>query len=195
MKTIYYHLLIDASKSMSRYWDPLVKHLSAHYKTTRKFEALYLIELKKGIGVFNIDTIFLELIVQSPAILKTIKPDGRTALYDAIITNIDFVENELLKTETANEMTVIFVILTDGHENASKLVDTQQLREKIMKLQQQGNWEFIFFGTDLDVNEINTILKIPQLKYHNFEKEELKIAFEELNDIIQETLKKSTQAQ
>jgi uncharacterized protein YegL len=195
MKTIYYHLLIDASKSMSRYWDPLVKHLSAHYKTTRKFEALYLIELKKGIGVFNIDTIFLELIVQSPAILKTIKPDGRTALYDAIITNIDFVENELLKTETANEMTVIFVILTDGHENASKLVDTQQLREKIMKLQQQGNWEFIFFGADLDVNEINTILKIPQLKYHNFEKEELKIAFEELNDIIQETLKKSTQAQ
>jgi uncharacterized protein YegL len=195
MKTIYYHLLIDASKSMSRYWDPLVKHLSAHYKTTRKFEALYLIELKKGIGVFNIDTIFLELIVQSPAILKTIKPDGRTALYDAIITNIDFVENELLKTETANEMTVIFVILTDGHENASKLVDTQQLREKIMKLQQQGNWEFIFFGADLDVNEINTILKIPQFKYHNFEKEELKIAFEELNDIIQETLKKSTQAQ
>jgi hypothetical protein len=92
-------------------------------------------------------------------------------------------------------MTVIFVILTDGHENASKLVDTQQLREKIMKLQQQGNWEFIFFGADLDVNEINTILKIPQLKYHNFEKEELKIAFEELNDIIQETLKKSTQAQ
>ena len=91
MKTIYYHLLIDASKSMSRYWAALVKHLSAHYKTTRKFEALYLIELKKGIGVFNIDTIFLELIVQSPAILKTIKPDGRTALYDAIVTNIDFV--------------------------------------------------------------------------------------------------------
>jgi uncharacterized protein YegL len=195
MKTIYYHLLIDASKSMSRYWDPLVKHLSAHYKTTRKFEALYLIELKTGIGVFNLDTIFLELILKSPAILKTIKPDGRTALYDAIITNIDFVENELLKTETANEMTVIFVILTDGHENASKLVDTQQLREKIMKLQQQGNWEFIFFGADLDVNEINKILKIPQFKYHNFEKEELKIAFEELNDIIQETLKKSTQAQ
>lgn len=180
---------------MSRYWDPLVKHLSAHYKTTRKFEALYLIELKTGIGVFNLDTIFLELIVQSPAILKTIKPDGRTALYDAIITNIDFVENELLKTESANEMTVIFVILTDGHENASKLVDTQQLREKIMKLQQQGNWEFIFFGADLDVNKINKILKIPQFKYHNFEKEELKIAFEELNDIIQETLKKSTQAQ
>jgi uncharacterized protein YegL len=195
MKTIYYHLLIDASKSMSRYWDPLVKHLSAHYKTTRKFEALYLIELKKGIGVFNIDTIFLELIVQSPAILKTIKPDGRTALYDAIITNIDFVENELLKTESANEMTVIFVILTDGHENASKLVDTQQLREKIMKLQQQGNWEFIFFGADLDVNKINKILKIPQFNYHNFDKSELKLAFEELNDILQETLKKSTQAQ
>jgi uncharacterized protein YegL len=195
MKTIYYHLLIDASKSMSRYWDPLVKHLSAHYKTTRKFEALYLIELKTGIGVFNLDTIFLELILKSPAILKTIKPDGRTALYDAIITNIDFVENELLKTETANEMTVIFVILTDGHENASKLVDTQQLREKIMKLQQQGNWEFIFFGADLDVNKINKILKIPQFNYHNFDKSELKLAFEELNDILQETLKKSTQAQ
>jgi hypothetical protein len=194
MKTIYYHLLIDASKSMSRYWEVLVKQLKAHYKTTRKFEALYPIDLKRGIGVFNVDNIFLELIVQSPAILKKIKPDGRTALYDAIITNIAFVENELLETETANERTVIFVILTDGHENASKLVDAQEVREKIMKLQQEENWEFIFFGADLDVNEINKILKIPHFSYHNFEKAELKIAFEELNDIIHKTLKKSTQA-
>jgi hypothetical protein len=192
MKTIYYHLLIDASKSMSRYWEVLVKQLNAHYKTTRKFEALLPIDLKRGIGVFNVDNIFLELIVQSPAILKKIKPDGRTALYDAIITNIAFVENELL--EIANEKTVIFVIFTDGHENASKLVDAQEVREKIMKLQQEENWEFIFFGADLDVNEINKILKIPQFNYHNFEKSELKMAFEELNDIIHKTLKKSTQA-
>ncbi len=177
---------------MSRYWEVLVKQLNAHYKTTRKFEALLPIDLKRGIGVFNVDNIFLELIVQSPAILKKIKPDGRTALYDAIITNIAFVENELL--EIANEKTVIFVIFTDGHENASKLVDAQEVREKIMKLQQEENWEFIFFGADLDVNEINKILKIPQFNYHNFEKSELKMAFEELNDIIHKTLKKSTQA-
>lgn len=191
MKTIYYHLLIDASKSMSRYWEALVKQLNAHYKTTGKFEALYPIDLKRGIGVFNVENIFLELIVQTPAILKTIKPDGRTALYDAIITNIDFVENELLNTSNA---TVVFVILTDGHENASKLVGAQEVREKIMKLQQERNWEFIFFGADLDVNEINKILKIPHFNYHNFEKAELKMAFEELNDIILKTLKKSTQA-
>ena len=177
---------------MSRYWEALVKQLNAHYKTTRKFEALYPIDLKRGIGVFNVDNIFLELIMQSPTILKKLKPDGRTALYDAIITNIDFVENELL--ETANERTVIFVILTDGHENASKLVGVKEVRAKIMKLQQEGNWEFIFFGADLDVNEINKILKIPQFNYHNFEKAELKMAFEELNDIILKTLKKSTQA-
>jgi uncharacterized protein YegL len=195
MKTIYYHLLIDASKSMSRYWEALVKQLNAHYKTTRKFEALYPIELKTGIGVFNIDNIFLELIMQSPAILKKIKPDGRTALYDAIITNIDFVENELLKAQSAIDTTIVFVVLTDGHENASKLYDAQQVRETIMKLQKQGNWEFVFFGADLDVNEINKILKIPQFNYHNFEKSELKSAFEELNDIILKTLKKSTQAQ
>ena len=176
---------------MSRYWEALVKQLNAHYKTTRKFEALYPIDLKRGIGVFNVENIFLELMMQTPAILKTIKPDGRTALYDAIITNIDFVENELLNTSNA---TVVFVILTDGHENASKLVGAQEVREKIMELQQEGNWEFIFFGADLDVNEINKILKIPHFNYHNFEKAELKMAFEELNDIILKTLKKSTQA-
>lgn len=180
---------------MSRYWEALVKQLNAHYKTTRKVEALYTIELKRGIGVFNSDNIFLDMIVQSPAILKTIKPDGRTALYDAIITNIDFVENELLKAQSAIDTTIVFVVLTDGHENASKLYDAQQVRETIMKLQKQGNWEFVFFGADLDVNEINKILKIPQFNYHNFEKSELKSAFEELNDIILKTLKKSTQAQ
>ncbi|WP_395803969.1 VWA domain-containing protein [Daejeonella sp.] len=195
MKTIYYHLLIDASKSMSRYWDALVKQLNAHYKTTRKFEALYPIDLKRGIGVFNIENIFLDMIMQSPAILKKIKPDGRTALYDAIKTNIDFVENELLKAQSAIDTTTIFVVLTDGHENASKLYDAQQVRETIMKLQQEGNWEFVFFGADLDVNEINKILKIPHFNYHNFEKSELKSAFEELNDIVLKTLKKSTQAQ
>jgi hypothetical protein len=195
MKTIYYHLLIDASKSMSRYWESLVKQLNAHYKTTRKVEALYTIELKTGIGVFNLDNIFLDMIVQSPAILKTIKPDGRTALYDAIITNIDFVENELLKAHSAVDTTIVFVVLTDGHENASKLYDAQEVRETIMKLQKQGNWEFVFFGADLDVNEINKILKIPHFNYHNFERSELKSAFEELNDIILKTLKKSTQAQ
>jgi hypothetical protein len=180
---------------MSRYWEALVKQLNAHYKTTRKFEALYPIDLKRGIGVFNVENIFLELIMQSPAILKTIKPDGRTALYDAIITNIDFVENELLKAHSAVDTTIVFVVLTDGHENASKLYDAQQVRETIMKLQKQGNWEFVFFGADLDVNEINKILKIPHFNYHNFEKAELKMAFEELNDIILKTLKKTTQAQ
>ena len=180
---------------MSRYWESLVKQLNAHYKTTRKVEALYTIELKTGIGVFNLDNIFLDMIVQSPAILKTIKPDGRTALYDAIITNIDFVENELLKAHSAVDTTIVFVVLTDGHENASKLYDAQEVRETIMKLQKQGNWEFVFFGADLDVNEINKILKIPHFNYHNFERSELKSAFEELNDIILKTLKKSTQAQ
>jgi uncharacterized protein YegL len=187
MKTIYYHLLIDASKSMAPYWNDLIKHLIAHLKKTSQLKAKYAIELKFSSSAFNTENYFSN--AQNVQHFKNLNPQGLTALYDAIMINIHLVKNALSLSIGADVQMVVFVVLTDGHENASKLYAANQVRQAIVKLQQQGKWEFIFFGAGLDIKEINKVLEIPNFKYHNFDKNELNLAFEALDQIMEQTLK------
>ena len=65
---------------------------------------------------------------------------GCTALYDALGSTINsFEEKDTDK--------VLFVIITDGYENASK----EYSKEKIQKLiKKHKTWEFIYIGADID---------------------------------------------
>ena len=65
---------------------------------------------------------------------------GCTALMDAIGNSIEFMEKE--KAEK-----VIFVITTDGYENASKKYNKEQIKEMIKG---HSNWEFMYVGADID---------------------------------------------
>lgn len=172
---------------MTSYWDDLTKHLIAHLKKTNQLKARYAIELKFSSSAFNTENFFSN--AQNVQHFKNLNPQGLTALYDAIMININLVKNGLSLSIGADVPMVVFVVLTDGHENASKLYSANQVRQAIVKLQQQGNWEFIFFGAGLDIQEINQVLEIPHFKYHNFDKSELRLAFLELNQIILQTFK------
>lgn len=187
MKTIYYHLLIDASKSMQPHWDGLIKQLMKHLKKNNQLEMKYGLEIKTSCCAFNTEQTFIDLDNVSLASLNAVEPKGLTALYDAIVANINHVEKAVFTIGNSFENYIVFIIITDGHENASTLFNAKQARELIVKLQQQGNWDFIFFGADLDVREINKVLEIPNFKYHNFDKSEIKLAFLELDQIILQT--------
>lgn len=65
---------------------------------------------------------------------------GCTALMDAIGNSIEFMEKE--KAEK-----VIFVITTDGYENASRKYTKEQIKEMIKG---HSNWEFMYVGADID---------------------------------------------
>ena len=65
---------------------------------------------------------------------------GCTALMDAIGNSIEFMEKE--KAEK-----VIFVITTDGYENASRKYNKEQIKEMIKG---HNNWEFMYVGADID---------------------------------------------
>lgn len=71
---------------------------------------------------------------------KTFIPRATTALYDAIGRTI----NEL---STADD--VIFVIVTDGAENASKEFSREQVFEKIEAKKKEG-WNFLFLAANQD---------------------------------------------
>jgi hypothetical protein len=72
---------------------------------------------------------------------ETFVPRGTTALYDAIGKTIND-----LKTDRD----VIFVIITDGHENASKEFKVEAVKKMIQSLTEEDGWKFIFLAANQD---------------------------------------------
>ena len=77
--------------------------------------------------------------------------DGGTALYDAIGGAIHHIGNvhKYARPEDVPEHT-IFVITTDGMENASYRYLGDEIRRKIKRQTERYGWEFIFLAANID---------------------------------------------
>lgn len=76
---------------------------------------------------------------------------GTTALLDAVGKTINKIVNVQKRTspeERANY--VMFVITTDGMENASREFTYEKVRQMIEHQKTKYNWEFIFLGANID---------------------------------------------
>ncbi|MFE8699674.1 VWA domain-containing protein [Cytobacillus sp. FJAT-54145] len=79
---------------------------------------------------------------------------GCTALLDAVGKTILDVGYRLSKTdEDERPKKVIFVITTDGMENASKEFSYKKVRELIQHQKEKYRWEFIFMGANIDAQK------------------------------------------
>ena len=86
---------------------------------------------------------------------------GCTALVDAIADAIHHIGNvhKYARAEDVPEHTV-FVITTDGMENASRRHTAEEVRRMIRQRQEQG-WEFFFLGANMDGVETAARYGIP----------------------------------
>ena len=76
---------------------------------------------------------------------------GTTALLDAVGKTINDVGKRLNETpETSKPGKVIFVITTDGMENASCEFNYNEVKEMITHQTEKYGWEFIFMGANID---------------------------------------------
>lgn len=76
---------------------------------------------------------------------------GTTALLDAIGRTIQKIAN--VQRNTAPEQRadkVLFVITTDGYENASKEYSREQIKAMVEREQEKFGWEFLFLGANID---------------------------------------------
>ena len=78
---------------------------------------------------------------------------GSTALLDAVGSAIDHIEliHKYARSDDVPEKTV-FVITTDGMENASRRFTQEDIKKKIQTKKNAG-WEFIFLGANIDAAE------------------------------------------
>ena len=99
---------------------------------------------------------------------------GTTALYDAIGTAITELDKQ-------NPKMVLFVITTDGLENASKMYNKEQIKELI---EAHSDWTFMYIGADIDSYTEGTSIGIQKKNIANYQNEEkgIKTLFKTLSN-------------
>lgn len=122
----------------------------------------------------------------SPLTEKEYYVRGNTALLDAVGKTIE-------KIDTAQENTaedyraehVIFVIITDGYENASREYTYPKIRA-LIKAREAKGWQFMFLGANIDVAETAERIGIRKEYSAEFiaDKEGVNDTYSTLNDAI-----------
>ncbi len=80
-----------------------------------------------------------------------IAPRGSTALLDAVAQTIDRTGQRLgTLVEADRPGTVLFVIVTDGEENASQQYHWADVQTRIKHQADTYQWQFIFLGSNID---------------------------------------------
>ena len=79
---------------------------------------------------------------------------GSTALMDAIGGAIHHIGNihKYIRTEDVPANTM-FVIMTDGMENASRRYSSERVKQMIERQKKRYGWEFLFIGANIDAVE------------------------------------------
>ena len=91
-------------------------------------------------------------------------PRGCTALFDTLGKTI----NEISEINKNNDKNIIFIIITDGYENASVEFKREDIKKMIEDKQKIG-WNFIFFGANIDSCKEAESLGINRKNARNFE--------------------------
>jgi len=94
---------------------------------------------------------------------------GCTALLDAIGSAIHHIGNvhKYAREEDRPEKT-IFVITTDGYENASHKYTSDRVKQMVERQKQKYGWEFIFLGANIDAIETARNFGIDEERAANF---------------------------
>lgn len=112
---------------------------------------------------------------------------GTTALLDAIGKSIHKIINS--QKHTAEEMRadkVMFVITTDGMENASHEYTYEKINKAISFQKEKYGWEFIFLGANIDAVETAAKFGIDEDRAVNYNPDSvgMQLNYKAINDVV-----------
>lgn len=137
-------LILDRSGSMGGQENEVINSVNSFIKEQQAVEG----EACVSLILFDnrIDTIYSRTNLQNfaPLTRETYYVCGTTALYDAITIGVE----EFFSADSAKKEKTIFVIVTDGAENASrKTISATQMKTIIQNSRTKGA-EFVFLAAD-----------------------------------------------
>lgn len=152
MKKNYVHLVlvVDRSGSMFPMAEEASNGINQFLREQHQLEGEATITLAQ----FNHEyELVHDFVPTKKAIRKPFKlvPRGCTALLDALGRTISSVGDALATLEEENRPEkVIFLVCTDGEENASEEFTMEQVRNMIQHQETAYKWEFVYLGANVD---------------------------------------------
>ena len=128
-----------------------------------------------------------DLMSINPLTEKDYTVRGCTALLDAIgnaIHHIGNVHKYARKEDVPNK--TLFIITTDGMENASRKYNYEKIKKMIQRQQEKYNWEFIFLGANIDAIGVASRMGISEDRAANFvcDEQGTELNYEVLNEAV-----------
>lgn len=190
-KKTLYHFVLDKSGSMNNCIESTVNGYNAQLETIQKLqkefpEQQFLISLT----IFDdkVDDVQLNQTIDAVKLLSTsrYRPNGTTALLDAIGMSINSIRIANESKIVNDEMSVVMVILTDGLENASREFTFHQIANIIKTLEDTEKWTFNFLGADIDAIHTSKMLNIKTENVVSFNKSNMEEMMEHFSEGIRQ---------
>lgn len=160
--------IIDGSGSMEAVTDDTIGGFNAMIEKQKGEEGEALVSTV----IFNQDFKVVHDRADLAGVGRMTKKDyvacGSTALIDAIGRSVKHVSNihKYIREEDVPAKTV-FVITTDGMENASREYSSDDVK-KMIKAKEETGWEFLFLGANIDSVETARALGIREDRAANY---------------------------
>jgi hypothetical protein len=155
-------IVLDRSGSMQSVKSDTIGGFNAFLEDQQKAGGEATITLAQFDDVYEVVYSAIPLANAKPLDDKTFVPRGSTALLDAIGRTIHGTGRRLEgMPESKRPEKVIFVILTDGEENASKEFPPQKINEMISHQRDVYKWDFVFLGANQDAITTAANLGVP----------------------------------
>jgi hypothetical protein len=170
--------LLDETGSMASHLDPTINGYNDFLDEQRRVESLCLMTLTK-FDSSGLKTPYTDIEVNMVPNLSrsTFIPGDMTNLYDAIIARLNDLRSRLTKwNESPN---VLFVVMTDGENNASRATESQ-VRKSIKEVSSLG-WTCVYLGADQNAVVIGQKLGFSAGNIRSFETTKMRETMQELS--------------
>ncbi len=175
-KTIY-HFIVDQSGSMAGLENQTIEGFNAQLTTIKKLKEDFP-DNEYVVSVTYFEDVVTDIIrfanVENIPLLsrENYQPGSTTALLDAIGKSVDAIQEKFGKEINENLATVVVLILTDGHENASQFYTYEQISKMIEVLNATDKWLFTFLGAGINARVMTDRLNIKSENVASFDRSE-----------------------
>ena len=168
MKNTHIAVVLDRSGSMASCKSDVIGGFNQFLNDQKKQEGEATITLTQFDTEYDVLANGISIKHLAELTNETYQPRGMTALYDAIGRTIEATKIAVLSAicsecgacKADDETNVIFVIITDGHENASVEFSHDQVMNTIKACRENLGWEFVFIGAAEDSMDVGASLGI-----------------------------------
>ena len=144
-------LVLDASGSMGSLRATTIESLKGFFEGLKSDEDKTLLDVWQFDDEVKHLSDSVDLNLGAPRTLENYTIGGCTALYDAICIGIDELGRKFAALPEAERPDgVIFAILTDGFENASRRFTREDVKNRIEHQSSKYSWDFRFLAANQD---------------------------------------------